>query len=129
MNWVREIANWTIIVWLLAAMVISMTSLFRMLSASKTKPDNWLYRIVRTVFWELRPFYLPAVVVKAALAMVGGDFDGIDALAFVLNLVNWVLLKDPRDDDDDRWKRRRTKAAEKVRVSGSRLVLAPVGAS
>lgn len=120
MNWVREIANWMVIVWLLAAMVIHW--------GRRLDRDGLAFRFARAVFWELRPFFLPAVLIKAALTIVALKFDWVDAFTLGCNLLNWWILKDPKDDDDDRWKRRREKAQSVVQVAGTRLVVAPVGA-
>jgi hypothetical protein len=40
--------------------------------------------------------------------------------------VNWWLWRNDKDDDD-RWKRRRTKLAEKVEQVGGKLTVTPVG--
>lgn len=77
-----------------------------------------------TLFHELRPLYLPAVVVAhvSASALVDGPAPAIST-AFSLN--TWFFLKD-RGGDDDRWKRRRRKAAEKISRVGGRLAVQPV---
>lgn len=119
MTWLRAIADWTVIAWLLAAIFLHFTNMF------DANRDGRVYRIVRAVFWELRPFFLPATVIKAAVTLALLDFEWLDGIAFVCNLWDWWTLKDPRDDDDDRWKRRREKAKSVIEVTGSRLVVAP----
>lgn len=78
--------------------------------------------VLRRIAAELRPFFLPA----ATFVLVHDLFTGpawacvFDAIA----LSGWWVLKDV--DDDDRWKRRRKKVAEKVKALASgRLVAVP----
>lgn len=83
---------------------------------------------VRNLWAELRPFYLPA-----ALFQLGLDVAKVDVLDFqtalklvlsVLGVLAWWFLKDA--DHDDRWRRRRRKAAAKVHALASgRLAVVP----
>jgi hypothetical protein len=84
-------------------------------------------RITRAVFWELRPFYLPAVVVGYVLDSVadGHPVGALRIIFFAVNVANWWWYKDADTDDDDRWKRRRRKVAEKVERVGGRLAVVP----
>ena len=75
---------------------------------------------------ELKPFYLPALAVSTVLGCLDG-FSWNTAVHAGFGVLNWFLFKDL--DDDDRWKRRKKKLAEKVSRSGSRLVVQPTGAS
>ncbi len=80
--------------------------------------------IVRWVFWELRPFYLPAVVL---LAGTYGHFtDPLADFSYASEVACWFLWKDS-DGDDNRWKRRRRRVVEAVRRVGSRLAVVPAG--
>lgn len=83
--------------------------------------------LARHLFNELRPFYLPAVVVAFVTAgMAGVGWGRWISLAF--NLWNWWLFRN-LDDDDDWWKRRRKRLVERVAVvGGGRLVVVPGGA-
>jgi hypothetical protein len=81
-------------------------------------PFRWLIS-------ELRPAYLPAVVVIIASHAGGGTLFGWDGLYDACRVVNWFFFK---DEGDDRWKRRKAKLAEKIQRRGSRLVVVPVGA-
>ncbi|MBM0275140.1 hypothetical protein [Micromonospora tarensis] len=83
-------------------------------------------RFARTLFHELRPFYLPAVVVAFVTAGMLSD-SWWRWLNLALNVWNWWRLRN-LDDDDDRWKRRRKRLAEQVSVSGGRLVVVSGGA-
>lgn len=83
------------------------------------------YPVVCGVYHELRPLYLPAVAVAAVTAALT-DYGPLWSQAFMtaLNIVGWWLYKNV-GGDDDRWKRRRQKLAEKVEQVGGRLVVAP----
>jgi len=92
------------------------------------KPDNnpWLAGL-RWVVSELRPLYLPAVLVLIADYSLRGQLIGWNLLWSAGMVFNWFYFK---DEGDDRWKRRRKKATEKVKALASgRLVAVPVGAS
>lgn len=78
----------------------------------------------RAVFHELRPLYLPAVAVFCVSGVLSSGDLPLMALAAATQVWSWFLLKD-RGGDDDRWKRRRKRAAEKISQVGSRLVVAP----
>ena len=86
------------------------------------EPERW----ARWCWAELRPFFLPAnagFVVAGYLvspATLGGS-----AIALPLGLLVWHFCK---DIDDDRWKRRKAKLAEKVARKGDRLVVVRVAA-
>ncbi|MGW5556902.1 hypothetical protein ACWER9_06720 [Micromonospora sp. NPDC003944] len=83
--------------------------------------------LARHLYNELRPFYLPAVVVAFVTAgMLDVGWWRWVNLGF--NLWNWWSFRN-FDDDDDRWKRRRKRLAERVSVSaGGRLVVVSDGA-
>jgi hypothetical protein len=91
-------------------------------------PPNWVLAL-RGLRAELRPFFLPASVVLVAIHTGNGEIQGWwtalnDGCRFGL----WFIYKD-FDNDDDRWKRRRTKLAEKIQRIGARLVVVPVRSS
>jgi hypothetical protein len=80
-------------------------------------------RAIRHAFFELRPLYLPAHMIVVAYQLVHGSPDWLNAvLGFALAWVIWKVK-----DDDDRWKRRRKKLAEKVEAVGGKLTVVPVG--
>jgi hypothetical protein len=87
-----------------------------------TTPPDWLH----TVSAELHPFIPYLVVANLAVSVWGEPFTDQPVYYFIagLGLVNWFLDR----DDDDRWKRRRRKAAGAVKRVGARLVVAPAGA-
>lgn len=62
--------------------------------------------IVNTVFFELRPFYLPAVFIEAAINLAAGDWTWVNPIFLAISVLNWWLWRNEKDDDD-RWKRRR----------------------
>lgn len=79
---------------------------------------SWLYH-------ELRPFYLPALGIHAATCAIAGVPLWFVAIDVALAVKVWRDLRDI--DDDDRWKRRRHKAVEKVAEVGRRLTVVPAG--
>jgi hypothetical protein len=84
-------------------------------------------RLLRAIFWGLRPFFLPIVTVWGAYAvfLIGGWAGVAVAISgLAAFLLQWLLLKDA-NDDDGWWRRRRRKLAEKIRRSGARLVVVP----
>lgn len=86
-------------------------------------------RLVKGLFHELRPLYLPAVLIAfAADSVLGHPSMAWRAFNLVMNILNWFLYKD-KGGDDDRWKRRKAKLGEKVTRVGSRLTVVPAGAS
>jgi uncharacterized membrane protein len=107
-------AGWLCACWSLCGMVISAMQFF-----GARAP-----RIVRAVFHELKPFYIPAavVVLLADTMLHRGLLSRLITLAAMV--ANWFFYRN-LDDDDDRWKRRKAKLAEQVRQVGSRLTVAP----
>lgn len=100
-------------------------------SLSGLAVKNWGSRdliIARTIWAELKPFYLPAVAVLLFRDIASGDIFGWPALYDVCYIANWFFFRNA--DDDDRWKRRRDKVAGKVKALASgRLTVVPAGAS
>jgi hypothetical protein len=83
-----------------------------------------LLQISRTIWAELRPFYLPMVCCLIAKHVMEGvmlDY----SLSHAFQLLNWFAFKDI--DNDDRWKRRKKKLTEKVKERAGRLVVVPAG--
>lgn len=83
-------------------------------------------QIINTVFFELRPFYLPAIFTTSLIALATGEWNWGHPITLAFSLVNWWLWRNEKDDDD-RWKRRREKLAEKVEAVGGKLTVVPVG--
>jgi hypothetical protein len=90
--------------------------------------DDVITRFLRTIFFELRPFYVPAATVNWVIYMSTHRMDMIDYLGLVFTVIAWFWFRN-RGGDDDRWKRRAKKLASKVQARGSRLVVVPVRAS
>lgn len=110
----------------LASVVTAMWS-WSGLALSLCKDFGWRRPAAARWLWaELRPLYLPSVLLLIGNDAMHGEIVGWNALWAALCLVNWWFLKDV--DEDDRWKRRRRKVAEKVARMGSRLVVVPVKA-
>jgi hypothetical protein len=85
--------------------------------------------LARGVLAELRPFYLPSLAFwvghDLAVAVRQDDAAAV-AHALVLlgcGLVAWFAFRNL--GGGDRWKRRRRRAAERVRRAGARLTVAP----
>lgn len=75
----------------------------------------------RWFFHEIRPFYLPAVLIDIAEQSLHGRLLGLNMLFAAIGLLAWWWYKDV--DEDDRWRRRRNKVAEKVALVGARLIV------
>jgi len=88
-------------------------------------PDSFYIKPARWLWAELRPFYLPAVILRIGLLVMSGEMLGYNTLYMAAALANWFLYKDV--DDDDRWKRRKAKLVEKIQRQGAHLVVVPAG--
>lgn len=80
--------------------------------------------LIRNVYHELRPFYWPAVVVGLLLGATT-EASVVAGIKVLLDALVWLLFRNA--DDDDRWKRRRRRLAQKVAVRGGQLVVVPAG--
>jgi hypothetical protein len=108
--------------WMIAGMVLLLNKPFH-------PGETVLTTVARTIWAEGRPFYLPAVVADAVLDAVEattllGQASAIVGL--VVGMFCWYVFKDI--DDDDRWRRRKRKVANRVAQVGARLQVAPAGA-
>ena len=81
---------------------------------------------LRTIRAELKPFALPFLLVGQAPDLIG-DPDFWDYLFFAIALYCWWMYRSD-EDDDDRWKRRKQRLADKVAEVGGRLTIVPAGA-
>jgi hypothetical protein len=79
--------------------------------------------IVRTLWVELRPFYLPTVAVLIATDIARGAIWGWYLVWHIDWVVNWYLFRNA--DEDDRWKRRGRKVLEKIQATDHGLVVVP----
>ena len=112
------VGHQTVMVWLIVAFVLTFGKIL-----SRTPP-----RLVGAVFHELRPFYLPATAVAfLADSMLGHPNLMWRLIVLGINLWNWWQYKDA-GDDDDRWKRRRKRLAERVSEVAGRLTVVPARA-
>jgi hypothetical protein len=84
--------------------------------------------VVRRFQAEVRPFAL-LLLIGMWLPNFLGHMSPWDYLSFGMGLLSWVLYRNEKDDDDDRWKKRLEKLSGKVAEVGGRLKVVPVGAS
>lgn len=106
---------WPILVWQFAGMALN---------------AGWAKRgVIRDLFNEIRPFYLTLVAVHYCAEVVAdGHVVNVWAgVGFGIQILNWFLFRNS-GGDDDRWKRRGRRVAEKVTQVGSRLTVVPAGA-
>lgn len=87
-------------------------------------------RVVRWLLHEIRPFVLPLIFIQyfAPVVIQGHVLTTGNMIGIGLALWNWLVCRKIGDDDDDRWKRRKAKVAEKVANIGGRLTVVPAGA-
>lgn len=78
---------------------------------------------LRAVRSELRPFALPLALGSYLPNLVNG-MSFWNYIGLAIALACWALYRHDQDDDD-RWKRRGKKVAEKVAQVGGKLVLVP----
>lgn len=113
--WLTVPAEMVIVLWVYNGLILKMWF---------GRRDHPFLKTPRWVWAELRPFYLPAVVVHIVNLSMLGQVLGWNSFFIACTVLNWWLLKDA--DDDDRWKRRKRKLAEKIERQGARLVAVPV---
>lgn len=79
---------------------------------------------LKAVFHELKPFYWPAICVQAVTDafMTGVGWD--DLLVVGIWAGCWWAMRND-GDDDDRWRKRRKKLAERVSIVAGRLAVVP----
>lgn len=80
---------------------------------------------LRTIRMELKPFSL-ALLLADYLPGIATDPGPWRYIGFALGLWCWHFYRHDKDDDD-RWKRRKRKLAQKAAEVGGRLVLVPAG--
>lgn len=84
-------------------------------------------RLARFVFHELKPFFWVIVIVDLVCDLSSSATPlmiAANGFVLVMDYFNWRFYKDI-DNDDDRWKRRKKKLADKVKALNGRLVLVP----
>src|SRR5205823_6256006 len=110
------VAAMVVSAWTWAAIVMTWCRLLR--------PTAGQPAILRAVFHELRPFYLPSAVLVLVDQTMHDDSLFWRSFTFACSLANWCYCK-YRFEYDDRWKRRKAKLVEKVRALGGRLTVEP----
>lgn len=112
------LAGFTNLLWVFAGMAIVMAK-------SVTREPS---AAVRAVYHELRPFYLPLVLVGNVAWVISRGSSGMAVYGQVaLDVLLWFLYRNVVDDD--RWKRRGKRLTERVARVGDRLDVVPGGAS
>lgn len=85
---------------------------------------GWDERLTTSVLLELKPLFWPLAFARLYDVMNDPEYSIIDrGITVVGVLVGWYLLG--KIDDDDRWKKRLKKLAEKVSVVGGKLAITP----
>lgn len=112
------ICGFTNLFWMFAAVVVVLAK------RSGSEPP----KAARTVFHELRPFYLLLVLVGNVALMHARGASMWVYILVALHVLIWFGYKDA-DDEDDRWKRRRRRLTERVAQSGGRLITVTGGAA
>lgn len=113
----RLLASGVHMSWLLACFALT-------IGRSRGRQDAGWYAVAGAVWAELKPFYLPALVIRQAHYFGDSTFPLPLQVVFLgIEVYLWFAFR--HLGDDDRWKRRRRKLAEKVSRVGSRLVVAP----
>lgn len=79
-------------------------------------------KIVNWIFFELRPFFLPSVVVEIIDIAAHRTPDVWDCFFIASSIYIWFRYK---GEDDGRWKKRRAKVLEKITRRGAKLVVVP----
>lgn len=115
------LSKWVLLTWPLTGMTIMILKLLGGQGHPALEP-------LRFMFCELKPFYLPALAAYPMLLVLhGGRPTSLwDAMFIGFAVINWFSYRND-DDDDDRWKRRLRKVAERIERSGARLVVVPAG--
>jgi hypothetical protein len=80
---------------------------------------------LRTIRAELKPFALPLLLTDQ-LPGIATEPSFWKYLFFAIGLYCWWAYRSD-EDDDDRWKRRKQKLADKVAEVGGRLQVVPAG--
>jgi hypothetical protein len=112
------LAKWVLIMWPVSGLGLLLTKLI---------DAHYRPTFLRFLYHELKPFYLPALAAYPVLLVLHGGDVTVGELVYVgFSVLNWFVFKDGVDDDD-RWKRRLRKLAERIERSGSRLVVVPAG--
>lgn len=81
------------------------------------------YQSIRTIFHELKPFYLPSTVIGYIFGSTYRERDGWDIVFFAVAVLSYWLYKNV--DKDDRWQKRKEKLLEKVAQVGAKLAIVP----
>jgi hypothetical protein len=102
-----------------ALLTWSFGTILRVRMAGRTSPPRWAEVLIRGKR-EIHPFIPFAILINLLIVNwdQGWGDDMFNIVIAAWALIGWFLDK----DDDDRWKRRRKKLAEKVSVRGGKLV-------
>lgn len=106
------------VLWVYSSTILALSRLLGSLLPER------VMRLCVTLASELRPLYLPAVVLQIAADAMAGRLLGWNAFFHGFALLAWWIFK---DEGDDRWRKRRKRIREKVARRGARLVVIPAG--
>lgn len=119
-DWLLMGAVWIRVLWAFPAVLLSVGPVF-----GRGLPDSRFRRVLVILRAEVRPFYLPAMVVCMAEETAQGELTGWRVLVEILAVMAWWAFK---GEDDDRWKRRRKRVQAKIAQVGAKLVVVPAPA-
>jgi hypothetical protein len=115
---VSMLCGWGWILWLWASIAIRLTRIF----------GQRVWPFVRHFQAEVRPFALPLLIGEWIPHLID-HLTWWQYASFGMSFVCWLLYRNEKDDDDDRWKKRLEKLSGKVAEVGGRLKVVPVGVS
>jgi len=82
---------------------------------------------IKFIYHEIKPFYWPCAMIHMAHYWLDPNIDlYLKVIVTLMVYFNCKWFKDV--DKDDRWKRRKQKLLEKVKVQAGKLVAVPVPA-
>lgn len=116
--------DWALPLWIICWMFVWASWCLGYIINFLPLPDRKLFRVFVNLKREVHPFLPVGLLVDLViypLSGVSNDWWSYLIAAYVL----YAWVKD--DDDDDRWKRRRKKLADKVAVTGGKLIVVPEG--
>lgn len=109
-----EIGSWLFVALTWSAIMNTLAKDFGKMSIGLL---NW-------VALELKPFFWPLAFCSLLDVFSNPESSLFERVMVTLGvIVSWVIVKNYKDDD--RWKRRREKLAEKVSVVGGKLAITP----
>lgn len=110
---------WIVLLWLYSGVALYYNKQYKF---GKT-----FVAIAKFLYHEIKPFYWPiALIHQIDRWLDPNEHISIKIVGAILTFLTWQVFKNV--DDDDRWKRRKQKLLEKVKVEAGKLVTVPVPA-